>query len=220
MPSAIARELTRAQKLARVRRMYLTIAIHEAGHAFASWATSRRSGRSWTQIDCATIMSPDDIVDETPYINRHGREVHCLGIVEMSDRWDDRSHMLVGSLPRPILRDNNLSDAIVALAGLVAEAKYRKAWLATCLLNSGSSTDVDNVYAILGSYPGTDLDSAPTWAEVQRHARYIINKGWPAIVTLADCLLDQGTLEEDDIISIFERMAAADFPLGKLEPHE
>jgi hypothetical protein len=217
MSNAIALALTRAQKIARVRRMYRTIAIHEAGHAFASWATSRRSGRSWTQIHCAAIMSPDDIVDETPYIDRRGREVHCLGIVEISDRWDDRSHMLVGSVPRPILREDNLSDAIVSLAGPVAEAKHSKAWLATVVIRSGNQCDVDQVLSILRSYPGIASDPAPTWGEVERHARYIINKGWPAIVALADCLVDQGTLEEDDIISIFEHMAAADFPLGKLE---
>jgi hypothetical protein len=206
---------------------WIHTARHEAGHAVARICMYRKFGRHEDAFE-RVLIRPGATES---YITKRGRQSDCLGTVE---------HDGSGLLPRPRVpgcdaagietRRNALRSCdpdvkremaahleiriVSRLAGPLAEmcswnetadllsAEYDRAWEDNEEEIACARDDVSDLQ---------DLAWRGTMRDFEWQSFDLIKAQWPAIVALADELMDQHVLEYDDAVAIIEPWLAPDF---------
>jgi hypothetical protein len=192
---------------------WIHTARHEAGHAVALLCMRRKFGK----LDAAfeRILIRPGAKDS--FITKRGRRSDCLGCVEQStselqltdDRDDERERPLlscVAELKRKMVV--NLEIKIVAnLAGPLAEMC---SWNEAAELGSVEHDWAwdDNKHEIARIADHVDelraLTGWGTMRSFERQSYELIKNKWPAIVALADELMDRHVLDYDEALAIIE----------------
>lgn len=212
-----SKSMTRTRRDPMAAQLRYT-AIHEAGHAVASWAMQKELGRHWQQLRNIMVRTLDEVNERL--FDRHGRMLEGLGNVETSDRFC----MVTGPrlLERDTLPDGGLeseadhgarvehcrklmeADVIDTLAGPLAEARYRHRSHIALFLFEGGRDDWKAANACLESFHGPN-SGARLDALLKRSARVINDKRhWRAIEALADSLVERRFLLADEAVRIIE----------------
>jgi hypothetical protein len=155
------------------------IAVHEAGHAVACLALDMRFSE-------VAIYTP---------LNMSDRGVICYGNPPLATGITyDAIHLTMGSMCYGAvtleigIEFDSLDWAMGALAGPVAEAKFRKQSLPSVLSSSGRA----DFEAIDESF---DSDTIPyNFKFVERETKKLVALYWDEIVSVADALMLHGTL--------------------------
>jgi hypothetical protein len=177
-------------------------AVHEAGHAVASWHVQKALGRDWCQFDRVFIRTAAESV--TPYIDRRGREISCLGMMEGPDRYTP-GIIPINLIPeeiRDLWRVNMEADVITNLAGPIAEARYRRQSIAGMYLGGGRSDFIKSRTSVQDFAP--EQMASAMFAELQRRASKIVSMRWNSILALADELLVRRSLTGVEAIAVIE----------------
>lgn len=182
-----------------VKALSHATAVHEAGHAVAYVLAFRALGREYAAFDRVFIRQSSS----SPYIDRRGRSIKCLGMCEGPDLYTPINGLSVFNMAPPNLKAEILVtmewSMIISFAGPFAEAfsrNYRsrsdKRWSA--LFSCGASEDYAQAEAVLADYKK---------ASKRRYGiRHFEDRAWelvvanqPAISALASKLLRHETLE-------------------------
>jgi hypothetical protein len=183
-------------------------ARHEAGHAVASIVMSREVGRSWPAFGRVFIRPGAT----GPYVDRSGREIDCVGLVEGPDFWTP------GLSSAASLRNNRTDfkaevqvsmtlEIVYSLAGPFAQArplgrgsKASARWDA--LLSGGCNQDYKRAEAVI----------ADMRAMTESQTCDLVKRYWLAIDALAERLLQRHSLDYDAAAAIVVPLMAAARP--------
>lgn len=189
------------------------VAIHEAGHAVASWVLQRELGRDWCQFHRIVVRSPLEIA-AGPFIDRRGREVDCSGLLEGSPRY--QSVFTLGgreiyapefyadaAAAHPGLLDDMRAaaeaDAVEFIAGPAAEARYRRWSFLSCILFGGDN-DWFQASATGRDWTRTAEEFAAFLDRAEKRARALVRdrRVWAAVNALADALMVRRIMEAEE----------------------
>jgi hypothetical protein len=179
---------------------------HEAGHALARWYFGYSTDR-------AVVLTVEEVIDGVQVENRRGALVTCEGLVDGHDicgypfgplkladgppeREAELNHL------RGIARD---IDLINCLAGVYAEAAYRRISVVGCIF-AGGDGDLKIINRLLDAWgwgEGTPENEA-AWrlAETRTAALTRSPMGSAAIRSIAGALLERGEVDGDEIAAL------------------
>lgn len=209
-----------ARRIIRRRRW---VAVHESGHAVASWAMQRELGRDWPQFDEIVLRTPEEIF-AGPFIDRWGRANDVLGIVTSSDRYspiyhgrfvfmDGDGNQRTGERLSELiaqLRRNMEADAIDTLAGPCAEARYRRTSLFAIYLGGGDG-DWESARRKVRDFEPNKTKASAMLNHLEKRSRKLVRQPeiWRAIVALADELERRGRIEGDEAHALIAQTVGA-----------
>lgn len=173
---------------------------HEAGHALVRWFFGYDTDRT-------VVLTIEELRSGRRIRNRRGFLMTCEGTVQGYDICGyPYGPLSVDGPPeeqaecdriRAVARDIEL---INCLAGIYAEAAYRKMSVQSCML-AGGLGDMDHLQAILDAWRlnGEDRDLVTRTAETRASALVRSPQGAAAIRSIADTLIVRGRLSGDQI---------------------
>lgn len=163
-------------------------AIHEAGHALASW---------WHGQPIYSVTASRASIGENA-IGPVDGHVHARRFLADSEQ--------VSAMDSATLRELVGRDLISHLAGPLAEARHCRCSLDEILQRSGAG-DEQAAFDLLGFL---ETDQTDEWlapmAEAIERARRLLRRYWPAIVALADQLQAHGHLDGANVSALFCRL--------------
>ena len=190
-------------------------AVHEAGHAVASWHMQQLLGRGWCQFERVFIRTPEEVA-AGPYVDDRGREVSCVGMLEGPSRYNPGilNPLLVSPDLLPLLRKTMEAEVVTTLAGPIAEAQMRKCSLVSTLLIGGSG-DEEMARRCLSDFQ-CDANVSEAFERSVRRTRKIVRQRWGAILALADELLIRRSLTGAEAVAVIDSAVGNEaFPITK-----
>lgn len=187
------------------------LAIHEAGHAVVSWALQRElyPDSPFPRFYRITVRTPAEFRAQVDW---KGREVACQGLVEGSDRYMPLGKEFVRAVRRlgregagrlKAMRANMLADVTDVLAGPMAEARYRRCSQLVAFLMGGDG-DMKIAKLKAGDWSRNDEERSSIINACGKRAAALVRANWPAILRLADALVERRVIEADDAVAIIE----------------
>lgn len=172
------------------------LAIHEAGHAVVCWYTG-------TRFDAIAVRAAKEI-EQGPHIDRRGRTCRVRGLVEVTARFTPE----FGVTPRfeTVQRINAQIDILIAYAGPLAEARYRRsaAWMIFLL---GGDSDNEQAEARIQCFTYTEDEAEAMRLHLEKMTRAIFRESriWEAVHRLATALQKRCFLEWEEALSIIQQ---------------
>ena len=179
----------------RIRGRRRLACHHEAGHALARWAFGHR-------LDSVTVLSVDELLAGVRIEDGAGRQLLCEGHVDAYDicGWPYGPMRVAGGARaqercdrlRGIARDIALIECV---AGILAEARFRKVAVATCTL-AGGDADMRHASMLLDAWNLRGVERRAASVLAARRATALIRSrpGEAAIRAIAEALLERGRL--------------------------
>lgn len=150
-------------------------AYHEAGHAVAAWKLGYRS-------ISASIAAADESTGEVRHENPFPGE--NLDVVESA-----------------LVRSRVERAIIIRLAGPIAQKRYRPTSWRRWQGGADYAVAADLALRVCGS--GEIASAFLKWLDLR--AKALIEQHWPAVERLANALLKQGTMDQDQIAALMQR---------------
>ena len=186
-----------------MQNAYRCVAVHEAGHAVASWYVQQMLGRDWCQFERVFIRTPEEVFTG-PYVDQRGRQIQCVGLMEGLSRYNPGIFDPLSAPPdiRSLIRQNMEADVITSLAGPIAEARIRKCSLAAAYLIGGKD-DYDFAKRCVADFEG-EADTSRAIEKLQERAKTIVRQRWGSVLALADRLLANRSLTGPEALAVIE----------------
>ncbi len=196
--NGLSRSLVRVKDFVLRRRH---TAIHEAGHCVARWYFGHLTER--VQVFSAAEVAAGAVIDLA-----HGLSLPCEG---RTDGYDLAPHPSERKrlLESPDTAHEALARVEMALiegyAGVVAEARHRRRALDLCI-REGGEADMEQNGALLRLWYLADAHGT-TDLEARRRASALVRspRGWQAVTTIADALIERGALPGHEIARLCRR---------------
>jgi hypothetical protein len=191
------------------------VAVHEAGHAVAGWVVQKQipGQESFRPFHCVVVRSPEEI-RAGPYIDSRNRALEIQGIVEASDRYQSLGpeHRKQREETDPRFLESARccmeADVVVALAGPIAEAKYRHRSRVAVTLEGGRS-DLEAATRKAADFARNRADLRAMMTMLYRRSLMVVREHWPVITSFSDALLAQGTIDVEEALPMFEAAMAS-----------
>lgn len=176
---------------------------HEAGHALARWYFGHSTDR-------AVVLTVEEVLGGKKVENRRGVLIQCEGLVDAYDiiGWPFGPLKIEGSAERQLEFDRLRAidrdiELINCMAGLYAEAAYRRCTVDACMV-AGGGGDMERLQTILDAWSMNEGESAEVSREAERRAAALVRSsmGSAAVRAVAGALLRHGEIEGDEIASL------------------
>jgi hypothetical protein len=191
------------------------VAVHEAGHAVAHITALRAMRLTYPPFD-RVFIRPDW---SKPYIDSHGREQNCVGMMEGEDIYKtydvEMCRMIIDEadpVSHPELRAAMISrmewQIIRTLSGPYAEAnlgpKYLMDWNAAVNGHGlpGENSDNEKAARVFADYLYAKPKRQHGFRRFELRAKALVLSEWPAIQALAKGLMKQNVIEYDEAHAI------------------
>jgi hypothetical protein len=193
----------RLHSLLKMQNTYRYVAVHEAGHAVASWHVQQMLGRDRCQFERVFIRTPEE-VSAGPYIDQRGRPIQCIGLMEGPSRYNPGVFNPISAPPdiRSLHRQNMEAEVITSLAGPIAEARIRKCSLAAAYLVGGKD-DYDMAKRCVADFEG-EADMSEAFGKLQERAGTIVRQRWSSVLALADKLRVHRSVTGPEAVTVIE----------------
>ncbi len=177
-------------------------ALHEAGHAVASWQVQRLLGRDWCHFERVFIRTSEEVA-AGPYVDQRGRPIQCVGLLEGPSRYNPGIFNPLSAPPdiRLLHRQNMEAEVITSLAGPIAEARIRKCSLAVTYLVG--EADYDVAKRCVADFE-SDADVSEAIEKLQERATTTVRQRWRSVLALADKLLTHRSLTGPEAVAVIE----------------
>ena len=178
------------------------VAIHEAGHALASWWTGRG-------VSKMTAYFEDEDPDEYSHAQTFPKKpwpfsmdvIDAIRAEEAAAVTDEE--VLEAKIGCAVLEVCVTNELLNYYAGPLAEAKFRGVSLDE-VAEVGGYDDMSNVYLLLGVLSPGQRYKAQSAA--RRRAARLVDHHWPAIEAVAAELHPRGFLDGADVEALLERV--------------
>ncbi len=191
------------------------VAVHESGHAVASWAMQRALGRRNCQFERVLVRSMEE-AEAGAYINGLGCRIDCLGMLEEPARYEPVGRYVLGTKCPTIpaaeygrmiagWRRAMEADVITLLAGTLAEARCRRMSRNRILL-AGGSGDYTLALRKARDFARNDRELNVLMTMLWGRSAAVLRPPprWAAVEALADALLERRVIEGPDACAIIE----------------
>ncbi len=177
---------------------------HEAGHCLARWFFGHHADR-------VVVLTVEEVRAGAWPVDRKGRATECEGVVEGYDLGPNPFLPARGLDPDTAEQDRCAYERSLAIGtdmalvdnaiGIEAEARYRKRSGFACAM-AGGQMDMHHARLLLDMrFPDpAEREAASLLAEQRARALVRSDRGWRAIRSVAEGLLERGELDwQDDI---------------------
>lgn len=187
----------------RTRNAQRYTAVHEAGHAVASWHVQQLLRRHWCQFDRVFIRTSDEVA-ASPYVDPRGRAVQCDGMLEGPSYYTPGVFNPLSGPPDllSLHRQNMEAEVMTSLAGPIAEARFLKCSLVEVYLVGGGE-DYDMVKRCLADFE-REVNVSEAFGKLEQRSRTIVRHRWSAVLALADELLVRRSLTGPEAVAVIE----------------
>jgi hypothetical protein len=191
----------------RTRNAQRYTAVHEAGHAVASWHLQQLLERDWCQFDRVFIRTSDEVA-ASPYIDSRGRAVQCDGMLEGAPYYNPGVFSPLSGPPDllPLHRQNMEAEVMTSLAGPIAEARFLKCSLAAVYLRGGGG-DYDIAKQCVADFE-REANVSEAFGKLEQRSRTIVRHRWSAVLVLADQLVVRRSLTGPEAVAVIESAIA------------
>ncbi|MFQ6572286.1 hypothetical protein [Pseudomonas sp. UM16] len=167
-------------------------AFHEAGHVLAFWWNEQRIKRVTVRTRAEALLGP--------MVDLRGNLQQVKGLVEAEYLVPLPAFEPPGIAEYlPSMIDAIERDLVHCFAGPVAEAIYRHCPCERCLTRSGAG-DRRRGMELISLLPARQVLDAE--ARAIARSGYLVRRYWPALSAVAEHLLDQGTVNGDELSAL------------------
>jgi hypothetical protein len=165
-------------------------------------------GHRWAQFQHVLVRDKEEMA-RGPYIDDRGRSFMCSGIVVGPSRYNPYGRDYRRSLDATALKTQRLdmeADVVERLAGIAAEARYRR-MTAVVIVCSGGADDWESAGLKISDFVDNDGD-IDGWRERLYHrATRLVSKHWAAILAVAKVLVARRRLDAAEVLQIIDEHA-------------
>ena len=192
------------------------VAVHEAGHAVVRIVSS--PGPS-VVFDYVEVRPRDSWIE--PVADTRGRESRRQGRVEGPGVYDPLGVYVPEiaseeNQPRKqetldLLRRRMDAEVLICVAGVLAEARYRKMSILGARLGGGAD-DYEHVERVARDFARDDDEADRIVREGEKRCSGILTRHWAAVLGLADALLDRGRLTYEEAMAVIASVSPQSTP--------
>ncbi|WP_448192454.1 hypothetical protein [Azospirillum sp. sgz301742] len=191
------------------------VAVHESGHAVASWAMQRALGLRGCHFERVVVRSMEE-AEAGAYVTGLGCRIDCLGMVEEPARYLPQGRYLPGTTSDAASpaeygrmlagwRRDMEADVVELLAGTLAEARCRRI-SRNRIMMAGGSGDYALALRKARDFARNDRELNVLMTALWARAAAVLRPPprWAAVEALADALLERRVIEGADACAIIE----------------
>ena len=203
------------------------VAVHESGHAVASWTMQRELGLRGCHFERIVVRTMEE-AEAGAYVTGLGCRIDCLGMLEEPARYQPQGRYLPGTTSdaappaeyqRMVAgwRRDMEADVIELLAGTLAEARCRRI-SRNRIMMAGGSGDYAIALRKARDFARNDHELNVQMTALWIRAAAVLRPPprWAAVEALADALLERHVIEGAEACAIIERTVQAGRPGGSI----